>query len=346
MRILTIGGGPAGLAFAIEARLNNLDVIVIDRGRCIPIRGEVLSAEAKPALERLGVYSEIANNLSSFSGRRTRWGTEYARESSAICSPFGADHLLNRSAFEDTLRQRAAYLGADVRSNHVIAVLRKSNRWKIDLASGESVDCDFIVDASGRAMWLTRRLGVPPFSADQLVAASLYIKRLEPRMFFSVDSVPGGWWFRTPLTGEREVMILMTDADCIPSDLAGAARLSGLGEVIEPMPGPIRSARTLCAGSVAGLNWATVGDAALSQDPLSGRGVSFALESAHNLAMALLQSANGNGCLSKYAQFLQAATLRHFLRRSQSYRIERRWQHAQFWRRRHSTTPEFRGREL
>ncbi|WP_311836291.1 FAD-dependent monooxygenase [Cellulomonas fimi] len=136
--VLVVGGGPVGLAAAIEARLAGLDVVVVEprwtEGRWIPIDkacGEGLMPGAVAALERLGVEPD---------GHRLR-GIAYRGPAHAVDHVFAAGTGLGvrRTTLHAALGARAAGLGV----RHVAARVRHVEQ-----------DADTVCAAGVRARWL------------------------------------------------------------------------------------------------------------------------------------------------------------------------------------------------
>lgn len=353
MRAVVVGGGPAGLAFAIEARGFGAEVIVIDRGRTVPVAGETMPAVARYALQRLHPGDDPFGGHAALAGRRARWGTPELRESSAVFNPHGCDRLIDRELLERSLRLRAVCVGTQLSDDHVVRVDRDGDGWTVALASGQSLPADFLVDATGRAMWLSRRVHGEPHVVDGLVAQSLFAERQPAPAMFEIESTPYGWWYRAPLPDGRDVLMLLTDNDLLPADIEGAARATHLGRAAGALTrGPLRPARSMFAGAVSGEGWATVGDASLAWDPLAGAGLLAALDSAHDLAAALAASREDDGALLAYGRAHNAAVQRYDEARARAYGAERRWPAAPFWRRRHAPTerstapPEARARSV
>src|ERR1041384_457733 len=338
MHIGVIGGGVSGLAFSIEAQRFGLDVAVIDRGEPSPQLGEVLEATAKYPLQRLGVYEEFVREQTPLSGRRARWGTTIVRESSTIFSPHGADWLLDKSKFEQCLRDRAISTGVRYQVGHVITACRRSEKWFVKLRSGERNVFDFLVDATGRVMWLTRRLGLKPIVIDHLVAVSLYYRTRDSSPVFDIESAAEGWLYRAPLQKGRTLLMLLTDRDLIPRDIKKSARLTRLGSFSELVNGPVRAAHSAYVRSDVRLGWAAVGDAALARDPLSGQGIKAAIDSAILLAQTLKRLKQGeDGVAHAYSRVADSTIQNYIVDRVKAYSSEQRWDSFPFWQRRHNS---------
>jgi len=334
--IAVIGGGPAGLAFAIDAQLLGFNVTVIDSRRAVAPVGEVLGSVAKYSLLRLGIYDEFQRDHRPILGRRVRWGSDDLRESNALFSPFGSDWLVDRSAFEGRLRSRARLVGVQLCRDHAVDVRSESGAWAVMLRSGNQVRCGFLVDASGRAMWVARRLGSRPVTIDRLIGVSFYGGPLHSDSLFDVESAPEGWWYRAPLSDETDILMLMTDSDLIPPDLEKAARRTRIAGGVDFWRRSVRPAHTAYSEIRFEEGWAPVGDAALATDPLSGRGLIWALESAHLLARALKGWSDvNNAAVRAYVEAWSDSIQKHLATRSFVYGSESRWHAFTFWQRRH-----------
>ncbi len=86
---------------------------------------------------------------------------------------------------------------------------------------------------------------------------------------------------------------------------------------------------------IAGRNWATFGDAAMGWDPLSGQGITKALESAFHVADALLKVGDGHPtALDEYANWVELQFEGYLHAYTHYYRAETRWTESRFWQRR------------
>lgn len=105
--VAVVGGGPVGLAAAIEARLAGLSVVLVEQraGVIDKACGEGLMPGALPALERLGVRPE---------GHPLR-GVSYRQGSRAVTHRFadGGGLGVRRTALHATLSARADELGVE-----------------------------------------------------------------------------------------------------------------------------------------------------------------------------------------------------------------------------------------
>ena len=88
-----------------------------------------------------------------------------------------------------------------------------------------------LVDATGRAAWLARRLGAERVAFDRLVAVVTFF-RTPPTQgnrdtCSMVEATEQGWWYSARVPDDRGVLAFMTDADLLPRGLRCHRRLPG-----------------------------------------------------------------------------------------------------------------------
>lgn len=282
--LVVVGGGPAGLATAIAARLRGLEVVLLERATP-PIDkpcGEGLMPRGVGLLERLGV-TEPARLGRPFAGIRFVDG-EHSAEGRFRCGP-GLG--IRRTRLHAALVARAGHVGVDARWGVRVTGLTSAG---VATTAGE-VPGRFVVAADGLASRVRGWAGLPEGRVGR--------RRFGMRRHFRVASwsslVEVHWGagceaFVTPV-GEEEVGVaLLRDGDRGRFDdllarlPALAARLEGAA-ALSPVrgAGPFdRRVRRRVRGRVA-----LVGDAAGYVDPITGEGVSVALGEAVALADAL-----------------------------------------------------------
>lgn len=306
--VLIAGGGPAGAAAAITCARNGLRVMLCERDAAAGERpGETLHPGVEPLLAQLGVAGGLdAVTGARHSGTWVEWGG--ARRFKA----FGADERgtwrgfqVWRADFDAMLLARARELGVDVRRPCTAAGVLDDGR--VETTDG-IVRARVRVDATGRARWLGRALGIAAAPrSPRLFARYGYVEgECPPR-----DDAPAlmadaeGWtwtarvkprlyqWTRVRFDGEQ------TPAEWLPDEFAGMRRR-----------GPARGADVTwrIAERVADAGWFMVGDAAAVLDPTSSHGVLKALMSgmmAGHLVTAVVQGrAPADGAAAAYQSWL------------------------------------------
>jgi flavin-dependent dehydrogenase len=159
--VLVVGGGPVGLAAAIEARLAGLSVTVVEprEGAIDKACGEGIMPGAIPLLDRLGVHP-LGHPLS---GVRYTDGKHSVEHRFATGSGLG----VRRTTLHDALRGRAEALGANFVAQRVTEI-EQGDDW---------------VEAGGvRASWLLAADGLHSTVA-KLVGLSIAAKPARRRRF-------------------------------------------------------------------------------------------------------------------------------------------------------------------
>jgi flavin-dependent dehydrogenase len=277
-----------------------------------------------------------------------------------ILSPAGPAWRVDRARFDDALLAAARSCGAtvDVGFQRVTA-RRVGTGWRIDArgsTEARTVECRFVVDATGRAAAIARANGARWLGRDRVVAL---MGSLEPRPMthvsaddvLLVESVPGGWWYSLVIPKGNLVATFVTDADLVrvgsttpfrafmeALDATEFTRLRAAGFVHSSLR--VRNAGAGCLDRAVGPGWMAVGDAASTIDPLSGTGIAKALQGAIMGADAIDDALSGNEAgLKSYARRLHTEFETARRVGASYYDCERRWSERPFWRRRHTGAP-------
>ena len=309
--VASVGGGPAASVTAMLLARGGASCVILERGDDTGDKpGESLPPSARPLLEQLGLWDALAaDGHLPCHGNRSSWGSERVEEMPFIFSPYGHGWHLDRRRFERLLISRA--VGVERRINtRVVEVERGALRCD----DGRVVQARFLVDATGRASWLARRLGAQRIVDDTLVAYVSFIEGETHDSFTFVEAQEDGWSYTAPIPGGRIVTMFVTD------------------------PGTVREGRRVDASSmrldrVTGDGWLAVGDAAAALDPLSSHGLGSAMAGGIEAARAIL-----SGSFERYESMIDTMWNSYVRVRRATYALERRWRDAPFWRHRISTT--------
>jgi flavin-dependent dehydrogenase len=275
--VLIAGGGPAGGAAAILCAGRGLGVVLAEReARPRDKPGEALHPGIEPLLGQLGV----ADRLQGVVGARHRgvwveWGGPRRFE------PFGEDpdgpwlgFQVRRSGFDALLLQRAQELGAEIRRGcRVLEPAQASDgSWRIESSAG-AVSCRILIDATGAAGWLSRRLRLSrKVCSPPLVARYGYVEGrcLTHNEAPSLVGDRTGWTWSARVAPDVYQWVRL--------DLeTGAEPRNPVPEAFRRLRprGAIRGADVtwrLCEPA-AGPGWFVAGDAAALLDPASSHGV-------------------------------------------------------------------------
>jgi flavin-dependent dehydrogenase len=356
--VLVIGGGPAGLATAIELRQStDLDVVVVEaRDEPTERFGESVPPDILVALDRLDLsHAFRADRHLPCPGNISLWGRDKPGHNDFILNPMGPAWHISRARFEAMLRTRAAQMGASIcTGTRAVAETRTDHQFEVvlqDPAGGRrAMRAPWVVDASGWRAWFARRQGANRRRLDRMLAIVRFAA-LRSGTFTAqtvVEATPEGWWYCARVPDGLIVTVLMTERHAARALthggyagwrelLAGtsllAPRLDACGLDDECLRAyPVASAML---DRVEGDGWIAVGDAASAYDPLASQGIHKALADAAD-ASRTIAAATGRAQPPpwRYGERVAARFDDYVANRSHLYALERRWTERPFWRRR------------
>lgn len=329
------GGGPAASVTAMLLARAGASCVILERDDDAGDKaGESLPPAARPLLDELGVWDDLARDgHRPCHGNRSVWGSEVAEEMPFVFTPYEHGWHLDRRRFELMLADRAVAAGAERRTNARVTDVAPH---RLTCADGTVVEAGTLIDATGRAAALARRLGARRVVDHALVALVAFLENGGRGMddsFTLVEAVEEGWWYSAPLPDARLVAMFVSDRLYNDWDalLASAThtreRIRAHGYALRHAP------RRVDAGSArldraAGEGWLAIGDAATALDPLSSHGLGNAIATGMNAARAVL-----NGDVARYTATVDAMWNGYVALRRGTYALEQRWPDSRFWRR-------------
>jgi len=365
--IAIVGGGIAGctLAMALAA---SYKVVLIDKlNEPVEKAGECLAPAARRILRKLDLLNGVIQQnpdtdlyLTSF-GMRSYWGSETVHIVDHLRNPDGPGWHLNRKAFETYLRKETAAKGVQCLWGLKLYNSRYENaEWKLTVKSvaadeTHSIAAKFVVDASGRLSGFAKQSGIGRTHFDKLVAHWAIMPDYITTKMSTISAAETGWWYSAPLPGNKRIMAMHTDPDLTdrPSAkdidwfLDAAKANKEMAAIIDTVDDDVDYCGVVSANStrldqVAGRQWAAVGDAAMSFDPLSSQGMFNAMAGALQLAELLLASGQKNFDDPERWEQIQATyklqmdnIWNHYVKHKHIfYTQEQRWKDAAFWQRR------------
>ena len=272
-QLLIAGGGPVGLAAAIEGRLAGLDVVIVEP-RTGPIDkacGEGLMPGAVPALERLGVHPR---------GFPLR-GVDYrdGRRNAAYRFVAGNGLGVRRTTLHSALQERALELGACIVHQRIEGIEQDGTG-----VTAAGIRADWLLAADGLHSHTAREVGLAlPAPAARRRYGQRRHYRVEPWSdLIEVHWTRAGEIYVTPTAdGMVGVALLARQGTHFDDALAAApelaARVAGADAASDLRgAGPFRQ-RT--RARVAGRTM-LIGDASGYVDALTGEGIRIGLDQA------------------------------------------------------------------
>ncbi|MCC5979001.1 MAG: glycine oxidase maturase GoxB [Salinarimonas sp.] len=363
-RVIVVGDGVAGAAACVALAQAGLEPLWLvregpdSRGANADPVGESLSPAAIPVLEEMGLGAILDSPRHRASQVTfSAWGSDALMERNAFLHLEGPGRVIDRRFFEAQLHE-----AADAVATRLIGEIdqmrpRDDGGWSLMLAGGDAVTADFLIDATGRAADLGRRLGVFE-RVDQLVAATAFLVQrdldVEPTRATLIEAVAQGWWYATLLPDGRLALAFFSDPDLLPKNLSrdpDAWRdllrrsiyvgrwVDDAGFAVETPPRLVSAGtarlQVPCIATSSGSGWAAIGDAAVAFDPLSSHGLTTALWTASRAGAAAAKwLAGDHEHLAAYARSVDAGFAGFLRQRDAIYGRERRFRDHPFWRRR------------
>lgn len=343
--LLVVGAGPAGAAAAATAAGRGCDVTLLHD----PRRGQAWAGESLPPgmpdLVAAVFGAAILDGHLPAHGTRAAWGSDALEETDFLANPLGGGLLLDRARFDAAARAAAVAAGARLVEGRASAIMHADGAWQIARAEGGALTARFVIDATGRSAAVSRQLGAGRTAADRQVAiVAAFADAGDGFHGTSIEAVPMGWWYTTPLPGGRRVLALLTDADLWQARTQDWPALLGETRHMARCAGPSASAahprawpaESASAQRLHGPGWIAAGDAAMTFDPLSSQGVSAAvlMGSRAGAAVADALSEGTMPDLAPWAEDYRTLEAETADLRTYYARLERRWPAAPFWARR------------
>jgi flavin-dependent dehydrogenase len=358
--VAVVGGGPAGTACAVTLRRHStLRVAVIERGDYTGTRvGETIGPGLQPLLAYLGLWERFAaDGHRAAHATAAAWGSDEIFRQEFLFTGRGDGWHLDRGRFDRMLAQAVNEAGGTVLSNCAFRSIApgRRDRWHILARHKDGgrvkITARFVIDATGRAALVARRLGAEPNVIDQLIGVTGFVefrKPFEKEHFALVEARRDGWWYSACLPQRRMAVAFMSDAEIVreldAQHVVGWRKLlaSTRHTCARAWRGTIpkmlfaRPAGSQCLCPAGGEDWLAVGDAAAAFDPLSSMGIGHALSTGMHAARAVYEALEGSGeLLHQYLRGV-AQNFEEFLKiRRSFYGVEQRWIDSPFWLRRH-----------
>ncbi len=274
--VVVVGGGPAGSVCALELAKDGARVGLLYRKDARRKGVELISARARSLLD-LQVFTGLAlrGNHIEVTETVSLWSDYEPQIFSSILNPYGKAIVVERFAFDETLRDQATAAGAKMLPGHdVTRLVRVHDHWHVFVRNRDELsvlNARWLVAATGRDACdlLGRR---PSFRTREIALCAIMDSApTAPRYAFHLELGKQGWWYALPHPrGGTFVCYCVTAATC-----AGVPVLSTFQVALE---------RTRLIRDLVHV------DAGM----LVVKGCEFAIESGLHAAEALMAESNPN----------------------------------------------------
>lgn len=343
--VLIVGAGPAGAVAARILALQGMKTIMLDPlGSAGPKVGESLPGAINPLLKATGLlpwFEQCAplknnGNFSSWGGRIST--TDFIRD------PYGYGWHVDRQRFDQCLREAAIHAGAKFIRQSLTSMTEVGRRI-FAVANNDSIQTNWVIDASGKSRTVARRLGSTASRDRPLMSLFSWSICHHPDTRSVVEAVPEGWWYTAGLPGNRRVLALqlvpnkakelLRQPEHFFYSLRRTKYISQwfLGDIVLHEPINITDAAGSHLKNVYGKNWIAAGDAALSFDPLSAQGIYNAIYTGMRSAEAVYELLHhgSHALIEQYSA--RIAEIHDVYQREIRfyYQQEQRWPEELFW---------------
>lgn len=300
--IAVVGDGPAGALAALLLARGAKAVVLIGRRRAGRLPIELLSGRGRRLLHSaagcdiaLQPFARPVNETISY------WtGARVAQP--AISSPFGAPAVLERVPFDNWLRELAHAAGAFQLDGYARSIARSTAGWQIrvqtaaDQATG--INARHLLLATGQ----TNGPWPASHGADREQLAVWTRSTSDAERALHVIPLRTGWSYALPSPTADFLFAICFSRDVVVRRRGVKQLWRGQLSAAPPpfadcamIDSPLRAcrSRTTFREPAAGKDWAAIGDAAFSTDPLSGQGLEWAIESAQLASEALASDRAG-----------------------------------------------------
>ena len=209
--LIVIGAGPVGLAAAIDARLQGLEVLVLDDDKTVSVgsRAVCYAKRSLEILDRLGIANEACQMGVSWNIGRTFLEQDEVYQFNLVPD---AGHkrpgMINLQQYhvEEMLIARALALGADLRWQHKVTAVTPSAEYAtltVETPDGTfDIEADWLVVADGARSPVRRHLGLDiegRVFQDRFLIADVIMK---------ADYPAERWfWFDPPFHPNQSVLL-------------------------------------------------------------------------------------------------------------------------------------------
>lgn len=340
-RIAILGCGPAGIVTALGLAKMGYKVCVIAKIRPHNVT-EGISERVFQALSTLGLQHTL-KEISQPIPRSVSWN--------GVHSAANTERLISRASFDTALLKDLAEASIPFHEEKIINVTTDTDSGLILCQSGKSFHADFIVEARGRAAPLSKNShirGIDSLSICQnwqtsnpkLMSAEAMAISIENGWLWLANNGKGNVFTQVSVSASSNTKPVKEKLSHFIHQLVlSRSELAHITPDIEPTGKVLaRSSTPLFNQHPIKERYLSVGDAAMSGDPLSGSGIFLSLSAAF-IAPVVINTMLKKPQNKALAEQFYFDRLQHLFYRfcrvgRDFYKMESRWKTQPFWQER------------
>jgi flavin-dependent dehydrogenase len=351
--VLIVGAGPAGNLAALTLNSRGKTCMLVDakpHGMTKP--GEAIPPNMIPLFKQLGLSHLLESpEHKPYFGNKVKWGQRQWEERFFLKEVNTQGYLLNRSYFEDQLRQCVQARDIVVEVSKLVHIEQLADGLSATLQKSDgkyTIKARFVIDATGKNTSVGRMMGAQKRILDPLKAFEFkYTVAHDLPSHVHVESMECGWIYGIPTRANEVSVMVFTDVSLLPPKgehqefLNNALQDSDIFKELLKTPFNValvkdlkfRDAHTACLDIPFGERWLATGDAAYSFDPISSYGIGSAMGSGYYGAHALADYLDGDAKALEVYRFLMEEIFQKYLYQvGEQYSLEKQWPDSPFWR--------------
>ncbi|HYZ87180.1 MAG TPA: NAD(P)/FAD-dependent oxidoreductase, partial [Bryobacteraceae bacterium] len=218
--VAVLGAGPAGSTCALQLARQGCSVLLVHHESATLPVGESLPPMANRLLKQLDLEAPFrqGGHQACF-GNLSAWGGDRLQSVDFIRDPDGHGWQLNRTNFDQMLRDAAMEAGVFVLTSSCRSTVpqRIDAGWRLAVVEdGSTVESKWLVDATGIASTVACAAGARRESSNELLTYSAIFEPDEGRPVDSesvtlVEARRDGWWYTARLPNGIRVAVFFTD---------------------------------------------------------------------------------------------------------------------------------------